>query len=83
MIRRLRRAFAIIAILVIGLVTAAAVFLYTADYNRYKALFAEAVTDATGRQVVIKGDLSLAFALPPELAVADVTLANAPWGSQP
>jgi uncharacterized protein involved in outer membrane biogenesis len=81
--RRLRLGFAIVAILIIGLVAAAAVFLYTADYNRYKGLFADAITDATGRQVAIKGDLTLAFSMPPELTVADVTLANASWGSQP
>jgi uncharacterized protein involved in outer membrane biogenesis len=81
--RRLRLGFAIVAILIIGLVAAAAVFLYTADYNRYKGLFADAITDATGRQVAIKGDLTLALSMPPELTVADVTLANASWGSQP
>jgi len=41
------------------------------------------VLDATGRQLEIKGDLTIAMSLPPELAVSDVTLANAPWSSQP
>lgn len=83
MSKRLRRLLAAFAILVTGLVAAVAVFLYTADYNRYKGLIADAVTDMTGRQLTIKGDLTIAMSLPPELAVADVTLANASWGSQP
>ena len=83
MSRRLRLGFLVIPVLVIGLVAAAAVFLYTADYNRYKGLIADAVTDATGRQLTIKGDLTIAISLLPELVVTDVTLANAPWASQP
>ena len=83
MSRRWRLGFLFIAVLVIGLVAAAAVFLYTVDYNRYKGLIADAVTDATGRQLAIKGDLTIAISLLPELVVTDVTLANAPWASQP
>jgi uncharacterized protein involved in outer membrane biogenesis len=67
----------------IGLVAAAAVFVYTADYSRYKGFIEKAVMDATGRQLAINGDLTIALSLPPELAVTDVTLANAPWGNQP
>jgi len=80
--RPLRIGLASIAILVIGLVVAAGVFVYTADYNRYKGLIEKAVMDATGRQLAIKGELSIVMSLPPEIAVADVTLANAAWGSQ-
>ena len=80
--RPLRIGLASIAILVFGLVVAAGVFVYTADYNRYKGLIEKAVMDATGRQLAIKGDLSIVMSLPPALAVADVTLANAAWGSQ-
>jgi len=83
LIKILRIGFMVIAVLLIGLVVAATVFVYTADYNRYKGLIEKAVMDATGRQLVIKGDLTVAMSLPPELAVNDVTLANAPWGSQP
>ena len=79
----MRIGLALIAILVIGLVTAAGVFVYTADYNRYKGFIEKTVLDATGRQLEIKGDLTIAISLPPELAVSDVTLSNAPWGSQP
>jgi uncharacterized protein involved in outer membrane biogenesis len=79
----LRRIFAVTAALVIGLVAAVAIFLYTADFNRYKGMIDAAITDATGRDVVIKGDLTIVMSLPPEFAVTDVTVANAAWGSQP
>ncbi len=81
--KTLRLGIGIIAVLVIGLVAAAAVLIYTADYNRHKGLIQTAVEDATGRQLTIKGDLTITMSLPPELAVSDVTLANATWGSQP
>jgi uncharacterized protein involved in outer membrane biogenesis len=83
LLKGLRRIFAVIAALVIGLVAVAAIFLYTADFNRYKGLIDAAITDATGRDVVIKGDLTIVMSLPPEFAVTDVTVANATWGSQP
>jgi uncharacterized protein involved in outer membrane biogenesis len=79
----LRIGLAVIAVLFIGVVAAVAVFVYTADYNRYKGFIERAVMDATGRQLQIEGDVEIAMSLPPELAVSDVTLANAPWGSQP
>jgi uncharacterized protein involved in outer membrane biogenesis len=81
--RTLRIGFAIIAVLLIGLFAAAAVFVYTADYNRYKGHIAKAVMDATGRQLEIKGDVGIKLSLPPALSLSDVTLANAPWSSQP
>ena len=83
MSRTLRIGLAVIAVLFIGVVAAVAVFVYTADYNRYKGFIERAVMDATGRQLQIEGDVEIAMSLPPELAVSDVTLANAPWGSQP
>jgi uncharacterized protein involved in outer membrane biogenesis len=79
----MRLGLVLVAIVVIGLVAAAAVFVYTADYSRYKGFIEKAVMDATGRQLAINGDLTIAMSLPPELVVSDVTLANAPWGTQP
>ncbi|MGB5259102.1 MAG: AsmA family protein [Gammaproteobacteria bacterium] len=83
MFKTLRIGFTVIAGLAIVLVVAAVVFIYTADYNRHKGLIEKVVMDATGRQLVVKGDLAVVMSLPPELSVGDVTLANAPWGSQP
>ena len=72
-----------VAIVLIGLVAAAAVFVITADYSRIKALIETTVSDATGRKLTIAGDLSLSISLNPQLVTGDVTLANASWGSKP
>ena len=81
--RRLGLGLSVIAVLFLALIAAALVFVYTADYNRYKRFISDAVTDATGRQLVIKGDLTIAISLQPEIVVTDLALANASWGSQP
>jgi uncharacterized protein involved in outer membrane biogenesis len=81
--RHIRLGLVLVAIVVIGLVAAAAVFVYTADYSRIKALIETAVSDATGRKLTIAGDLSLSISLNPKLETGDVTLANASWGSKP
>ena len=73
----------LVAIVVIGLVAATAVFVYTADYSRIKALIETKVSDATGRKLTIAGDLTLSISLNPQLVTGDVTLANASWGSKP
>ena len=58
-------------------------FLYFQDYSRIKGLIEQAMLDASGRRLVIHGDLVLSLSLTPALEVKDVTLANASWGSKP
>ena len=80
--RRMRLGLVLVAIVVIGLVAAAAVFVNTADHSRIKALIETTVSDATGRKLTIAGDLTLSISLDPQLVTEDVTLANASWGSK-
>jgi uncharacterized protein involved in outer membrane biogenesis len=42
-----------------------------------------AVGQAIGRELKIAGAFDLSISLTPALAASDVTLANAPWGSEP
>lgn len=63
-------------------VTAVAILSQT-DFNAYRGLIADEVKAATGRELAIKGDLRLALSLVPAVAVEEVTLANAAWGSRP
>lgn len=70
-------------LLFIGPVVGATVFVLTLDGNRYKGLLESAVMDATGRKLVIRGDVAIAPSLKPELTVTNLALANAPWGSRP
>jgi uncharacterized protein involved in outer membrane biogenesis len=71
--------FGLLAVLVI----AAIVFVQTLDLDQYRAVIAEKVHEATGRELEIKGSLDLKLSLTPAIAVDDVRFANAPWGSRP
>ncbi len=76
----IRAAVAVVILLVVAMV--AAPFLVPADAIRDRVIVA--VRDATGRDLAIKGGVSVSVI--PVLAVSakDVTLSNAPWaGSQP
>ena len=72
-----------VPVLLIALVAVALVVLMTTDFNKYKPLIAEETKKATGRDLVIAGDLSLVISLTPAVAVNGVTLSNAKWGSRP
>ncbi|MEW5736585.1 MAG: AsmA family protein [Thermodesulfobacteriota bacterium] len=76
---------ALAALAAVVIVVAAAILAYAAayDYNKLKPEIEQAVFDATGRKLVIAGDIKLALGLRPALTVEGVSLANAPWGSQP
>src|SRR5210317_226922 len=69
-------------LLIIALVAAIYVFLYTFDYNKLKPRIARMVENATGRELNIGGEIDLAIGLFPALVVTDITFANASWGSQ-
>jgi len=64
-------------------VVAAVVFLSRVDFSRYKEVVVEAVHSATGRELSIAGQIRLELGFSPALAVDDITLANAEWGSRP
>lgn len=53
------------------------------DWNSYKAQLAEQVRSATGRELVINGDLDLSVLPSPRLSAEDVRLANVAGASAP
>ncbi len=69
--------------LIVVLVIAAVVVLKSIDVNKYKPLIADQAKAATGRQLMIRGNLDLQIGLSPAVVVHDVSFANAPWGSRP
>ena len=82
----MKRAFKIIFALVVlsvGFGAAGIAILKSMDFGEYRDVIAEEVEKATGRKVVIAGDLDLNISLSPSLRLEGVTLANAPWGAQP
>jgi uncharacterized protein involved in outer membrane biogenesis len=73
----------IVPLIVVVLAVAAIVILMNMDFNRYKPLIAAETKKATGRDLVIAGDLELDISLTPAVYVAGVTLSNAAWGERP
>jgi uncharacterized protein involved in outer membrane biogenesis len=76
-----------IVIGLVGLIVLAvggvAVFLSTLDVNKYKPQIVEAAKNATGRELKLNGDIKLGLGFTPSFSVADVSFANASWGSRP
>lgn len=70
---------AVMVLLIAGAVTSVAL-VKQYDFNKLKPAIAKMVKDATGRDLVIAGDLDLAVSLSPTLVVSDITFANAAWG---
>jgi uncharacterized protein involved in outer membrane biogenesis len=59
------------------------ILLSTYDYDGLKPQIAEAVRDATGRELALGGKISLKFGLSPDLVVGNIAFQNAPWALQP
>lgn len=72
-----------VPVLLVALFVVAIVVLMNTDFNSYKPLIVEETKKATGRDLVIAGDLDLEISLTPAVAVGGVTLSNAKWGSRP
>ncbi len=53
------------------------------DPNAYKPEIAAAVKRALGRELQLRGPISIEFGLPPTLVIEDVALANPPGASRP
>jgi len=80
---RLKAVIKVLVLVIATTLIAGYGFLYFRDYSRIKGLIEQAMLDASGRRLVIHGDLALSLSLTPALEVKDVTLANAGWGSKP
>jgi AsmA family protein len=72
-----------IAGLLVLIVVAAAIAVSTIDVNALVGPIQKRVKEATGRDLTIRGGISLKLSLEPKLVVEDVSLGNAPWGKSP
>lgn len=70
------------AVVVATVVTAAAIVM-TTDTRQITGFISERVKAATGRELVIAGDIEMKLSLVPTLSAADVRFGNASWGSRP
>ncbi|MDZ4735643.1 MAG: AsmA family protein [Rhodospirillaceae bacterium] len=78
---RLRTILIAIVVVLVGLVVTGYAILKSLDLNDYKAVLAEKVKEATGRDLTLAGDIELEISFKPRLAVNGVSFANAEWGS--
>ncbi|MEE8333539.1 MAG: AsmA family protein, partial [Alphaproteobacteria bacterium] len=80
------RAFTLLKIagaLVVALVVTAVAVIFNLDLGAYKGDIAAAVKEATGRDLIIEGELRPSIGLIPAISVGRVRFANASWGSRP
>jgi len=80
---RLKTILIVAAGVLLAAIVAVVVALRSIDFNKYKALVAEQVKAATGRELRIGGNLDLKIGFSPAVVVEDVSFANASWGSRP
>jgi uncharacterized protein involved in outer membrane biogenesis len=80
---RIKRLLTGTAIVVVGAAAALFAIVQSIDFNSYKELVARQVKAATGRDLVLAGDVKLAISLIPHLEIDQVSFRNADWGSEP
>lgn len=68
---------------VVVLITVLVAALAFVDFDRYKGVIENQVSQITGRTFRIDGDSDLSVSLVPGIVLRDVRLENAPWGSRP
>lgn len=79
----MKKALIIVGGILAALVVAALVIPGFLNWNQYKTQIENAVEAATGRDVAIGGDISLAILPAPAFSVKKLTLANIPGGAEP
>ncbi len=71
------------SLIVVILFVAIYAFLSLYDFNKFKPILAQAVKEATGRELTLDGDITIELGLTPTILVEDVSFQNASWGSRP
>ncbi|HNB28836.1 MAG TPA: AsmA family protein, partial [Alphaproteobacteria bacterium] len=72
-----------IALIVLALLALAFTIVKATDFNQYRDYVAGRMKAATGRDLVIAGDVNVSFSLSPRLTARDVSFRNAAWSDQP
>ena len=80
---RRRRRFLIVIALAAGVVVAVTAGARAVAPGWLRGTIEQAASQALGRELKIAGDFDLSISLTPTLVASDITLANAPWGSEP
>jgi len=80
---RIKRLLTGAVIVVVGGAAAIFAILRSVDFNSYKDLVEQQVKAATGRDLVLAGDVKVGLSLIPHLEIDQVSFRNADWGSEP
>jgi uncharacterized protein involved in outer membrane biogenesis len=80
---RLKTILAGLLMLAVGLAATLVAIVKSTDFNAYKDLIAAQVKSATGRDLVLAGNVELGISLTPTLSINQVTFRNADWGTEP
>ena len=81
--RRVGIALAVLIVVLLAVPVIAIVVLQQVDWNQYKEPIADAVRDATGRELDLGGDVALDVGLRPGIRIEQVGFSNADWGTRP
>ena len=71
-----------LSIVSIALVLPVTVFVLWFDWNTLKPYVERQVTEKTGREFVIQGNLDVSLSLNPLISAEKISLANAEWGTE-
>jgi len=71
------------ALLIVVLIVALYAFLLAYDFNKFKPMIAQAVKNATGRELTMAGNIEFELGIRPTLIVEDVSFQNASWSATP
>ncbi len=74
--------FSIGIAVVIVLIVTVYIILSSYNFNKLKPQISKVAKDATGRELILDGDIELKMGITPSLMVDRVSFQNAPWGSQ-
>jgi uncharacterized protein involved in outer membrane biogenesis len=80
---RLKTILAGLVMLVVALGATILAIVNSTDFNAYKDWVAAQVKAATGRDLVLAGNVEVGLSLTPKVTINQVTFRNAEWGSEP
>jgi uncharacterized protein involved in outer membrane biogenesis len=72
-----------IGLALVAVIAVAFTILRSMDFNDYRDLVQQRMKAATGRDLVIAGNIEASFSLSPRLTARQVTFRNAPWSDLP
>lgn len=72
-----------LVLVLLALVALAFTVVQATDFNQYRDYVAQRMKAATGRDLVIAGNVDVSFSLTPRLSAREVSFRNAAWSDQP